>query len=388
MVIFLWVRFRDIEESIQGGFVTLIALLWPVFVLIFRSNGRHSQIQPMQFYAFVIFFMFSFLSLIVTVAPYRSAAYVLLTIVTLWVCQSLRKKLAWEEIATALAIYSVISATSLCIIAMQIYEPGTRLGHGTEILFSPNTIGFLCLSSGIASFCIKPLVIRSAVLSAVFVILFFTQSRAAGIGLILGIVVIQAFFWRERGGAARSLWVLGISVMALMAVYTYTGWEWAAEEFFRFNDPYRGLGTGATGRIHAWSATLDLFYSSPIIGVGFRAHSDLIEIASSSHNGYLALLAEIGLFGFLAFVSGVFIGLRQLVRGSLHSGSSEARARYVLTGLVVGYLFVAIFERYLINVGNPTSLIFLFAIVSPTEGTAIARKHNTQRSKYANLLTG
>ncbi|MEQ1795347.1 MAG: hypothetical protein ABL970_14280, partial [Nitrospira sp.] len=37
----------------------------------------------------------------------------------------------------------------------------------------------------------------------------------------------------------------------------------------------------------------------------------------------------------------------------------------ILLGLCVGYLLLALFERYLINVGNPTSLLFLLCIMQP-----------------------
>jgi hypothetical protein len=52
----------------------------------------------------------------------------------------------------------------------------------------------------------------------------------------------------------------------------------------------------------------------------------------------------------------------------LWTGSREpepAFSRSILFGLCVGYLLLAVFERYLINVGNPTSLLFLLCVMQP-----------------------
>jgi len=97
--------------------------------------------------------------------------------------------------------------------------------------------------------------------------------------------------------------------------------------------------------------------------VGFRAHEFLLRVDSSSHNGYLATLAELGLIGFLAIVCLIARGLHLLwVRAQ---EPEEGFVPSLLLGLSVGYLFLAVFERYLINVGNPTSLLFLLAVMQP-----------------------
>ena len=83
----------------------------------------------------------------------------------------------------------------------------------------------------------------------------------------------------------------------------------------------RGISSGATGRVMAWKWTWDLFVHNPVLGVGFRAHEYLLKADSSSHNGYLATLAEIGVLGFLGVLFLVARGLKLLWAGS------ESRAR-------------------------------------------------------------
>jgi O-antigen ligase len=125
----------------------------------------------------------------------------------------------------------------------------------------------------------------------------------------------------------------------------------------------RGIGSGATGRITAWKATWELFLRNPMLGVGFRAHEHILKVDTSAHNGYLATLAEVGLVGFLAVLYLVFRGLR-LLRANIKD-PSHLFSYSILFGLCVGYLLLAVFERYLINVGNPTSLLFLLIVMRP-----------------------
>jgi O-antigen ligase len=102
---------------------------------------------------------------------------------------------------------------------------------------------------------------------------------------------------------------------------------------------------------------------NPVIGVGFRAHEFLLKADSSSHNGYLATLAEVGILGFLGVLFLVARGLYLLWAGSREPGPGFSQS--ILFGLCVGYLLLAVFERYLINIGNPTSLLFLVSIMRP-----------------------
>jgi O-antigen ligase len=137
----------------------------------------------------------------------------------------------------------------------------------------------------------------------------------------------------------------------------------------------------------AWKWTWDLFVHNPVLGVGFRAHEYLLKADSSSHNGYLATLAEIGVFGFLGALFLVARGLRLLWTSSREPGSGFSQS--ILFGLCVGYLLLAVFERYLINVGNPTSLLFLVSIMRPgvMEGPA-AKSDELQPDPLDELAVG
>jgi O-antigen ligase len=88
-----------------------------------------------------------------------------------------------------------------------------------------------------------------------------------------------------------------------------------------------------------------------------------LKVDTSAHNGYLATLAEVGVIGFVGVLYLVVRGLRLLWS---YSKEPERGFTYsVLFGLCLAYLLLALFERYLINVGNPTSLLFLLGVMRP-----------------------
>ncbi|MBI3441912.1 MAG: hypothetical protein HY052_08990 [Proteobacteria bacterium] len=77
----------------------------------------------------------------------------------------------------------------------------------------------------------------------------------------------------------------------------------------------------------------------------------------------MATLAEIGLFGFAGIVYLIVTGIGSLWRDAKDPYYMWTHS--VLVGLCFSYLFLAMFERYLINIGNPTSLLFLLGILRP-----------------------
>jgi O-antigen ligase len=159
-----------------------------------------------------------------------------------------------------------------------------------------------------------------------------------------------------------------LGIVILTAVYFRDPLSASISDFLQLKDEYRGLGTGATGRSDAWRATWKLFVDNPIFGVGFRAHEARLGGESSSHNGYLALLAEIGLVGFMAVMYLIATGVASLY--TLAARNENVFSCSILLGLIVGFLIVGLFERYLLNVGNPTSLLFIVAITVACRRTA------------------
>ena len=95
------------------------------------------------------------------------------------------------------------------------------------------------------------------------------------------------------------------------------------------------------------------------------AHEFYPGLELGSHNGYLSLLAETGIVGTIPVLILFVLGLAELIRQA-RAGKFVGK---VGTSLVVAYLFHCFFERYVINFGNPTSiLVIVFLFVPRTRG--------------------
>jgi O-antigen ligase len=128
------------------------------------------------------------------------------------------------------------------------------------------------------------------------------------------------------------------------------------DHVFKLSDRSRGVGTGATGRVEAWMQTLSLILDHPFFGVGHRRHQTLITAASSAHNAYLTVAAELGLVGLTAYLllvgGATFLAIRQAIvlRSPLHAACAAYMVSFMVSGLV---------ERHALNTGNAYSMVML-----------------------------
>jgi O-antigen ligase len=357
----LWTK----SESEGALYLTLLifAILWPLlYFLLSRSRFVPTRIHTGTLFALVIFFVFSLVSCFVSPVEFTSTAYVLLTLASVWIALQFITNIDARTFETGLKVYCAIMASVLMSFAAYDYTPGLRLGLGKEIL-NPNAIAMVTLSALLSAMAIRNLLIRCALILPLFFLIYLTGSRASMIGALLGFsVIIYERTRRARGGAKLKV-ILGLLFALSLGVFYWAELFPHIEDFLHLNTRDRGLSSGASGRIYAWKETWRLFSDNPIFGVGFRAHEHLLKIGSSSHNGYLAMLAEIGFVGFSAITYLVISGVAMLRKQAKHTDYTYTYS--ILIGLSGGYLFLALFERFLVNVGNPTSLLFLIAILTP-----------------------
>lgn len=338
-----------------------VAVLWP---LLYFAMGRCRfvpQSMPLAATAGLILFgMASALSSFMSPVALLSTGYLVLTLAGIWLALQFNSSLDADQYEQGLKVFALLTACLLVGFAWYDYVPGTRLGNGKDIL-NPNTIGLVSVSVFLAAMSIRTLALRLAIMGPIAGIIVLTSSRAAAVAAVVGLGMIV--WLRLRARRRPVLLIAGICLILAVGVTLAYGdvMYRILDRSFGLSAADRGIGSGATGRVTAWKETWDLFARNPVLGVGFRAHEFLLKADSSSHNGYLATLAEVGMLGFLGVLFLIMRGLRLLWVGSREPEAGFSQS--ILFGLCVGYLLLAIFERYLINVGNPTSLLFLVAIM-------------------------
>ncbi|NJN70803.1 MAG: O-antigen ligase family protein, partial [Nitrospira sp.] len=258
--------------------------------------------------------------------------------------------------------YAVVMAALVSGFALYDYMPGRRLGGGREIL-NPASFALITMSVFITAMAIRRAVVRIPILVTMGTVIYLTGARASALAAMFGLAITLFSRRRTTGTSGYLLLVVCVVGSAILAAYYSEAVVRGTTDFFAIQDRHRGLESGGSGRLETWKTTWNLFLSHPILGVGFRTHEVVLKVASSAHNGYLALLAEIGVIGFVAVLLVTLSGLWKTWRRN--QDPSQTFSYSVLLGLACGYCVLAIFERYFINAGNPTSLLFLLSILGP-----------------------
>ena len=290
--------------------------------------------------------------------PKLSFGFVVTAALGLFCCAGM-----WEivgpRMSTCLSIYAYLG-TALMV---YVYYFGTRIQGRLSIGEAhPNYVGLVSFGILVSAFAVRPRLVAGVLIAVNFFIIVETQSRSA---LAAGLLALFAYAALKANQIGRRKAAVGLAVISLvcavllLAYYDATQ-GWISSLFF-LDDPNRGLGTGFTGRVGAWQEALDLFFENPVLGVGFRMHERYMTILSSAHNGYLSLLAEVGVLGAVPLFTLVGILYTRLIRRALH-GDDIAMLGF---SFVSGYLVIAAFERFFLNMGNPTSVLaWLFLLVA------------------------
>jgi O-antigen ligase len=356
-------RFESGKDGITSIVLLGAAVLWPV--LYFALSRCRFIPQSLPFgttVAVTLFALVSALSSFLSPVMYLSTGYVVLTLAGIWLALQFNSNLDAEQYERGLKVFAVIMTGLLLGFAWYDYVPGTRLGLGKELL-NPNSIALVACSALLATMAIRTILVRLLFLAPLAAVIFLTSSRTSACAAAIGLGIIMLIRFRMARAGVVIVTVLCTILAAGVTIAYWDGVYGLLDRFFALSAADRGIGSGATGRVTAWKATWELFLRNPMLGVGFRAHEHILKVDTSAHNGYLATLAEVGIIGFLAVLYLVFKGLR-LLKANIKN-PSHVFSYSILFGLCIGYLLLAVFERYLINIGNPTSLLFLLSVMWP-----------------------
>lgn len=144
------------------------------------------------------------------------------------------------------------------------------------------------------------------------------ESRAS----MLAAIFIMFLATLQHEGTFRFI-VIGLSVIFIVvpitilldhsffnSVFYNTFRIFMEEEILKLNDPYRGLGTGLTGRDDTWEAGLRVVFEQPFLGVGFgRANivaQEYLRTEGLIHNGHLMLMGDLGIFLYFVLIIIIF----------------------------------------------------------------------------------
>lgn len=227
----------------------------------------------------------------------------------------------------------------------------------------PNYLAVVCFGVLSCSLLAQNLVMRSTMIALNLSVIFETQSRSCLVGsmitLLFYIVLSNTRAMRRRLGPIAVIGIITVTVCFGVMFREQITERVSAALFLEDRD--RGIGTGFTGRLEAWDEAYQMFLTSPVFGIGFRMHERFMTTLSSAHNGYFSTLAETGAAGICSALILIGTCAWRLLTMS-RSGDSIAIVGF---SFVSGFLFVAMFERYLINFGTSTAVLMWIFLLMP-----------------------
>lgn len=201
----------------------------------------------------------------------------------------------WKSMMRLVALFSLPLFAYVSITQQHAY----RWERWEPFDLQPNWWGMMALGFAWGALLAKDIKIRIIGFGSAFMFMVALQSRGSIVALLPAFFLSSGLF--VPLSKKRFVW-LGIASIALLFVsigasfvlekgFLGLVFDYIAKDVFLVDDPYRGAGTGLTGRTEGYLLAWDAFTNSPIWGGGFGEYGFV-------HNGFLLVLAEGGLLAF------------------------------------------------------------------------------------------
>ncbi|MBI2067936.1 MAG: O-antigen ligase family protein [Deltaproteobacteria bacterium] len=189
--------------------------------------------------------------------------------------------------------------------------------------------------------------------------IFYTLSRMALLSMFFVVIALPLFSLQRRRYLFLSLVLLGL-VGVIRFHYNFTGDDYMKLRDARYEEHVRtrggeGFKGGGGHRERLLTQGVKEFLQHPLWGGG--ADSYRFNVGSASHNDYIQILSEFGLFGFLLFILIFALHFLELIRLRKRI---EERHRWLCDAQLVALLNLA-FMLNAINAYNVIPFWFIWA---------------------------
>ncbi|MBM4319039.1 MAG: O-antigen ligase family protein [Deltaproteobacteria bacterium] len=179
---------------------------------------------------------------------------------------------------------------------------GTMMHLGSNELAAFYVIG-LMVSVGLAM-SMKELKLRLYWLFSALLLgwgVIYSYSRSAYIASLAGLALV---------GLLRNLRI-AILFVAFIMVAPLVLPASVMDRFDMINGKQAKTDESTERRMILWDVAWKRFQENPILGTGYRSFTKLNRFHMDTHNMYLKVLCELGIFGFLLYVAQLLVGIRQ-----------------------------------------------------------------------------
>jgi O-antigen ligase len=217
-------------------------------------------------------------------------------------------------------------------------------------LVNPNYIAYLCVIMLFYSNIFESKILnKSFIINLIItvIVLLLTQSNGGQLALLTSLS-FSIFLFRKNKSIyyAYNFALVFLVIFSISTVINYNGEiSWFLEIFIKESD---------SSRFFIWKETFKHFLKSPIMGTPYNTFRVLWNTELLvTHNDFLRILVELGLFGLTVFVLWIFQQLRLIYR-------FERNLLFSLSSLLWATLIFSLSHN---NINN---LLFWFSIVMPS----------------------
>ncbi len=377
--------------------LTAVALLAgaAIFSLLLRRM-RPAKLSPFELVLLFCALTSAFISSLMGFYGASQYAFVLflcmISIAAIVRTLSLREILnVFVLISIALLLIPLVSYRPQLVAALSLKISDIGLERFTPFDMHPNLVGFTYAGTAMIMAC-RTLIAPSrtgkffgallTALSLLFIVAASARSAMLGVA-VSGVLYIWAFATARGGNRKRRLQlliILGVLAVAALGMDPMRGYLLSA---FEVQSESRGVDSGATGRVELWTAGIDLLLANPfrtLFGFGFRS-AEYAIIGFPVESSYIVLCLEIGVLG-AALLLGIFLvsSMKMILIGRTGAFGDDGRILQFFGLAIIAFMVHSIFNRYLVGIGNPMSLMALVMM------SAYGVRHRSQ--KTASVTTG
>lgn len=361
----------ETRQQLESGrwvyqFVGFALFVVPCLVTGMRRaiNGELLRAKSLSATLLLGFFVAAAVGGLLGNTPIQSLAYCIATFLA-FLCSEIFWKSDLIAIWRAFLVASIAIFTILILAWVMHGTPGGRTVGG----ITPNQYGKMAMTAMICSY-VLPGRFKLIATGAALGLALLVSSRSTLVAIVAFIVFYTFVF---AGGRIRIRWavlaLVGLILITLVVGMISMGVENALTSFLidrlAVFDPYRGVGSGLTGRTELWAAGLTMIGENPF-GLGFRSDRGGLETA---HNGYLNLALDVGVPATLVFI--IYIALRlkmlhRLERWAFETSDPTRRFYRVGGAMIATTLILWMSEPIYLNIGLDYSVLFIVFLSLPT----------------------
>jgi exopolysaccharide production protein ExoQ len=365
--LFVLIFSNDEQHSVEFQFLGVIIVCVTAFVCVLRGKCKTFSITILELIMFTIVFCSYVSSIINGSAGYYTIIFTITYVAIMLIVRSFDERELIECIFASIALSVVVVAIFYYDTIFEILQPGAA--NRWELRLSPFGMhpdltgyvygGFLIIIifSDVAIGRVT-LYLKLLLAAICLIVVVAASARAALIAMVFTLIAYttRALLYGAKS-AAKVLSVLFVCVV-FGIIYSGPIVQYLSE-MLELDSSSRGLDTGGSGRIELWQQGVNLLANRNwelFIGSGLRSSSPEI-IGFSTESSYITIIIESGMFvGLALLLYMASIILRRLTRTAISKFDST------VLYLILFAMTQSIFNRYLIAIGNPMSLIVLMFI--------------------------